>query len=206
MKTSKPILYQLPLLIAAIAVVIVVTWLTAWQYVQQSLIRTAGEALTLGAAEIALRFDRMIFERYGDMRVMAAVISDRIKDDPAFVQRYVNTVRDTYRAYHWVAVADREGRLVGSTSAESPPGTDVSRTPWFEEVRVRVAGRPDVTVLEGVEAFLTEEGAPDAIASPGLSMIRVVPLPSWSRAASPSRSWKRLSWKRSPVCRTEIPH
>jgi hypothetical protein len=85
MKTSKPILYQLPLLIAAIAVVIVVTWLTAWQYVQQSLIRTAGEALTLGAAEIALRFDRMIFERYGDMRVMAAVTSDRIKDDPAFV-------------------------------------------------------------------------------------------------------------------------
>lgn len=164
MKTSRPILYQLPLLIAAIAVVIVVTWLTAWQYVQQSLIRTAGEALTLGAAEIALRFDRMIFERYGDMRVMAAVVSDRIKDDPAFVQRYVNTVRDTYKAYHWVAVADREGRLVGSTSAESPPGTDVSRAPWFEEVRARVAGRPDATVLEGVEAFLTEEGAPDAIA------------------------------------------
>lgn len=163
MKTSKPIPHQLPLLIATIALVIVVSWLAAWQYVQGSLIRTAGGALSLGAAEIASKFDRMIFERYDDLRVMAVVFSSRMEDDLAFVQHYLDTVRHAYGMYHWVAMADREGRLVGSTSAESPRGTDVSGTSWFQEVRARASIRPDATLLGGVDAFLTEEGAPDAI-------------------------------------------
>ena len=37
MRTSKPLLFQLPLLITAIAVVIVVIWVATWQYVQQML-------------------------------------------------------------------------------------------------------------------------------------------------------------------------
>ncbi|OQW32627.1 MAG: hypothetical protein A4E19_04490 [Nitrospira sp. SG-bin1] len=164
MKTSKPILYQLPFLITAIAVVIVVTWLAAWQYVQQSLIRTAGEALSLGAAEIASKFDRMIFERYDDLRVMAVAFSNHMKDDTAFVQRYLETARDAYQTYHWVAVADSEGRLTGSTSLQSPQGTDVSGTSWFQEIRSRAVAGQEATLLGGVDAFLTEEGAPDAIA------------------------------------------
>jgi len=156
--------YRLPVLIGAIAVVIVMTWLAAWQYVHQSLIRTAGEALSLGAAEIASKFDRMMFERDDDLRVMAVAISSRLKEDPVFVDRYLQTVRDAYEMYHWVAVADREGRLVGSTSAESPRGLDVSHTPWFQEVRARAMAGPDAMLLGEVDAFLTEEGAPDAIA------------------------------------------
>lgn len=164
MRTSKLVLFQLPLLIATIAVVIVVTWLAAWQYVQQTLIQIAGEALSLGAAEIASKFDRVVFERYGDLHAMALVFSNRMKDDPTFVQRYLDTVRDTYETYHWIGVADREGRLLGSTSAEWSRGTDISGTAWFQEVRAKAAGRPDATLLGGVDAFLTEKGAPDVIA------------------------------------------
>jgi PAS domain S-box-containing protein len=165
MKISKPSFIQVPLLIAAIAVVIVGTWLAAWQYVQQSLIRTAGEALIVGAAEIASKFDRMIMERNDDLRVAAVAISDRMQHDPAFVQRYLEMVRAAYGMYHWIAVADREGHLTASTSAEAPLGTDVSRTPWFQEVlRARAMRGPDAGLLGGVDAFLTEEGAPDAIA------------------------------------------
>jgi hypothetical protein len=40
--------YRLPVLIGAIAVVIVMTWLAAWQYVQQSLIRIARGSAQLG--------------------------------------------------------------------------------------------------------------------------------------------------------------
>ena len=134
MRTSKPLPFQLPLLIAAIAV-IVITWLAAWQYVQQTLIRTAGKHSAWGVAEIASNFDRMVFERYGDLHAMAVVFSNGIKDDPAFVQRYLDTVRDTYEAYHWLGVADREGRLVGTTSAESPRGMDVSGPPGFRRSR-----------------------------------------------------------------------
>jgi hypothetical protein len=118
----------------------------------------------LGAAEIASKFDRMMFERDDDLRVMAVAISNRLKEDPVFVDRYLRTVRDAYEMYHWVAVADREGRLVGSTSAESPRGSDVSHTPWFQEVRARAMAGPDAMLLGEVDAFLTEEGAPDAIA------------------------------------------
>ena len=164
MKTSKPILNQLPLLIAVIAVVIALFWLASWQYVQHSLIRTGGEALSLGASEIASKFDRMIFERYDDLRVMAVAFSSRIKDDPAFVQHYLDTVRETYETYHWVAVADMQGRLVGSTSAEMPRGTDVSRTPWFQEIHARAEAGSDATLPGEVDAFPTEEGAPDTIA------------------------------------------
>ncbi|UVT18868.1 MAG: response regulator [Nitrospira sp.] len=164
MTSSKPSFYQLPVQIAAITAVVVVTWLAAWQYMQQSLIQTAGEALSLGAAEIASKFDRLIFERYDDLRVMAVVLSNRIKEDPPFVQHYLHTVRDTRKTYHWVAVADREGRLVASTSNESPRGMDVSATPWFQEIRALALTRPDATLLGGVDAFLAEEGAPDAIA------------------------------------------
>jgi PAS domain S-box-containing protein len=164
MRTSKPILDQLPLMITAIAVVILVTWLMAWQYVQRSLIRTAGEALSLGAAEIASKFDRLILERDEDLRVMAVAFSNRLKDDPEFVRRYLRTVKDAYQTYHWVAVADRDGRLVASTSTESPPGTDASRTSWFQEIRAQAEVGPDARLLGEVDAFLTDEGAPDAIA------------------------------------------
>jgi PAS domain S-box-containing protein len=164
MSTSKPIPSHLHWLFAAIAVVIVVTWLAAWQYVQQSLIRTAGQALSLGASEIASKFDRVIFERYDDLRVMAVAFSSRMKDDPAFVQHYLDTVRETYETYHWVAAADAQGRLVSSTSAEMPRGADVSQTPWFQEIRARAVAGPDATLLGEVDAFPTEEGAPDTIA------------------------------------------
>lgn len=163
-KNPRPLLVRLPFLIAAIGVVTIVTWLAAWQYVQQSLVRTAGEALTLGAYEIALKFDRMVFERYGDLRIISVVLSGHVNEDPVFVQRYLETMRDTYESYHWLAVADRDGRLVASTSTELPLGTDVSGTPWFREVQARAASQRDATLLGGVDAFLTEKGAPDAIA------------------------------------------
>lgn len=163
-RSAKRVLHRLPLLIGAIAVVIVITWLAAWQYVQQSLIKTAGEALSLGAAEIASKVDRLMFERDDDLRVMAVAISGHMKDDPVFVDHYLQTVRDAYEMYHWVAVADRDGRLVASTSAESPRGSDMSQTTWFRDVRRKAMAGPNAISLGEVDAFLTEEGAPDAIA------------------------------------------
>jgi PAS domain S-box-containing protein len=154
---------RLPFLIAAIALVTAATWVIGWRYVERALLHTAGEALALGASEIAIKFDRMVFERYGDMRIMAGILSSPAHRDRQFVQAYLDRMRDTYGTYHWLAVADRSGRIV----AASPPtmrGTDVSGTPWFEEVRARAAVKPDAMFMGGVDAFVTEEGAPDTIA------------------------------------------
>lgn len=155
--------FRLPFLIAAIALVTVTTWGTGWWYVEQSLLRTAGEALALGASEIAVKFDRMVFERYADMRLMSAVLSQHRDGDTAFVQAYLDRVRDTYGNYHWIGVADRTGRII----AASPPtltGANVSNAPWFLEVRARAASQRDATYMGGVDAFFTEKGAPDTIA------------------------------------------
>lgn len=95
---------------------------------------------------------------------MAVAFSNCMKDDPAFVPHYLDTVREAYETYHWVAVADTQGRLMGSTSAEMPRGADVSQTPWFQKTRARAMVGPDATLLGEVDAFLTEKGAPDTIA------------------------------------------
>jgi PAS domain S-box-containing protein len=154
---------RLPFLIAAIAVVTAATWIVGWRYVERALLQIAGEALALGASEIAIKFDRMVFERYADMRIMAGILSSPSHRDPQFVRTYLDRMRDTYGNYHWLGVADRSGRIV----AASPPtmqDVDVSRTTWFEEIRARAAVKPDAMFMGGVDAFGTEHGAPDTIA------------------------------------------
>lgn len=161
-RSTKPY-FRLPFLIAAIAVVTASTWLIGWRYIEQSLLRTAGEGLALSAGEIAVQLDRIIYERHADMLVMSKVLSrENARRDRAFLQTYLDHMRATYGVYHWLGVADRSGRIIAS----SPPGltgTDASATPWFTTIRSRAATGQDATYIGGVEAFATEEGAPDTL-------------------------------------------
>ena len=154
---------RLPFLIAAIAVVTVSTWLIGWRYVEQSLLHTAGEALAMGASDIAAQLDRLVFERYADLRVMSTVLAKDMKRDVASVQAYLDRIQSTYEIYHWLGVADADGRIIASSSP-GVIGADVSRAAWFAETRARASSRPDAMVLGGIDAFVTEKGGPDSIA------------------------------------------
>lgn len=154
---SRPYL-RLPFLIGAIAVVTVSTWIIGWQYVEQALLRLAGEGLALGARDIAVELDRTLFERYGDMRVLSRVLSNRVERDVAYVQAHISTLMATYRIYHWIAVLDRNGRIIASSSP-AMIGSSLGQTKWFQETKARAAQGPDAAYVGGVEAFVTDKGA-----------------------------------------------
>ncbi len=154
--------FRLPFLIAAIAVVTVTTWVTGWWYVERSLLRTAGEALALGATNMAVELDRLMFERYGDMRLTSKLFSTRVHRDVDYLQSHLRWMRETFRIYHWLGVTDRDGKIVASTSP-GLIGQDVGNTPWFVETKSRAARRPEAMYMGGVEAFVTEQGGPDSI-------------------------------------------
>ena len=135
-----------------------------WKYVEQSLLSVTGDALALGATHISVELDRMVFERYGDLRTMAQVMSNHMDGHGTeHIDAYLKRMRETYGIYHWLGVADRHGRIIAS-SFPALTGTDVSRRPWFVETRSRARSQPDATFLGQVEAFVTGEGGPDSIA------------------------------------------
>lgn len=100
---------------------------------EDELLTEAGERLAVGAIDVAEKLDRVLFERYGDIQLLAraAVLQGR---DQAAMTAYLNEVRDVYFYYQWIGVADASGRIVAATD----PGTigrDVSATAWFQAVR-----------------------------------------------------------------------
>ena len=153
---------RLPFLIAAIAVVTATTWILGWRYVEQSLITMAKEGLALGARDIAADLDRVLFERFGDIRILSKVVSNRVERDVAYMQAHISWMLDTYKVYHWLAIVDRNGRLVASSSP-ALIGKNMSGTKWFKETKARAASKLDATYIGEVEAFDTERGAPDAL-------------------------------------------
>ncbi len=61
----------LQVLMIVMTVVAVTIGALALHYIETRLVRIAGESLSVAAAEIADKLDRLLFERYGDVRMMA---------------------------------------------------------------------------------------------------------------------------------------
>ena len=123
----------LPALIIALTLVILLMGILATQVVETFLVEATGESLALAASGIADDLDRMLFERYGDIHMLArvAVLQGR---DSAAMSAYLAEVRRSYPVYLWLAVTDRNGRIVASTNPDSL-GQDRSRNEWFQAVR-----------------------------------------------------------------------
>lgn len=92
---SKPYRWLL-LLVAGLTVVAIVTMSIAMRYLEERLLDTAGESLALASAEIADKLDRLLFERYGDARMLAHVFSAR-PGDHKFYTDYMLWMKDAYR-------------------------------------------------------------------------------------------------------------
>ncbi len=130
---SKPY-HWLLLLVVGLTIVAVLTMGIAMRYLEDRLINTAGESLALATAEIADKVDRLLFERYGDVEMMARAFTMRPKDYK-YLTEYLVWMKDSYRpVYHGLAVADPQGRIVSSTDP-SHLGQDVSQTDWFTTAR-----------------------------------------------------------------------
>ncbi|MGH7230791.1 MAG: PAS domain S-box protein [Nitrospiraceae bacterium] len=128
---GAPFYRRLPVLIACLVAAIAVLGSLGLQRMKTILMARTGESLAVAAAGVADRLDQVVFERYGDIHMMARALQAR---DAVAMSEYVAWVKNTYPYYAWIAVADANGRIVAATNSESV-GQDHSRSAWFQAVR-----------------------------------------------------------------------
>nr|MBI3614259.1 PAS domain-containing protein [Nitrospirota bacterium] len=104
------------------------------RYVERRLVQAAGETLSLAAAEIADKVDRVLHERLGDVRIIASSPVLHSRDQAAMTQflRDIRTVQAPY--YLWLGVADAQGHILAATDP-ALVGQDRAETAWFRSVR-----------------------------------------------------------------------
>ncbi|HZC67062.1 MAG TPA: response regulator [Nitrospirales bacterium] len=132
-RESRPQYAWLPIVILVLITVTVGG--IALHYVEQHLIAATGESLALAAADIADKLDAVLFERYGDVQVLAQSSVFRTRDVAAMT-RHLNFFKDVYGYYLWLGVTDADGRIVAATDSASV-GQDQSRREWFRAVQER---------------------------------------------------------------------
>lgn len=138
----------LPYLIAAMTLFALAAGARLVEFVESRLVVAAGEELTLAAAEVAEKTDRMLFERQGDALMIARAFSLRASD-PKYFTDYLAWMKMAYSpVYLWLAVTDREGRIVAATEP-SLVGHDERQASWFTTARAtRRLDVADVAVHE----------------------------------------------------------
>ncbi len=98
------------------------------------------------AVGVADTLDRILFERIGDIQALAHDSVLRNGTPDAMAKR-LREYRSLYGYYSWIAVMNRDGRVMADTGAVTTTpddlvrsgldvrGQDVSRQDWFQEVR-----------------------------------------------------------------------
>ncbi|MDH4187905.1 MAG: PAS domain S-box protein, partial [Nitrospira sp.] len=104
------------------------------QFVESRLVVAVGEGLMLTAAEVAEKSDGMLYERQGDVQMMARAFSSRVSD-AGYLTEYLKWMRSAYApAYLWLAVTDSQGKVVAATDS-SLVGRIYGQTSWFHAAR-----------------------------------------------------------------------
>jgi len=110
--------------------------------IEVRMVEATGENLTLAASEIADKLDRLLFERHGDVRMLARALSGQPLDKRS-ISEYLKWMKSTYDpVYLWLGVTDHQGRMVAATD-QSLIGQDYGRSGWFEGMRQSGAVRVD---------------------------------------------------------------
>ena len=97
----------LPQLIILMNVVALVAGIFLLRSVESRLVAAAGEELTIAAAEVSEKLDRLLFERYGDTQMMARAFALR-SSDSRYLSSYLGWMKTTRRS--GLSVAGGHGR------------------------------------------------------------------------------------------------
>jgi len=131
---SEPLQHRqyrwLSLLILGMVVIALTVWLVLFQHLKQQLIVDSGNRLALAASDLAEKFDRVLFERYADIRLMAdaAVFQG---DNTAAMASYLGKIQQAYPIYQWIGVTDTTGRIIAATETTSL-GKKLDAERWFQ--------------------------------------------------------------------------
>jgi PAS domain S-box-containing protein len=144
----------LPLLLVLMGILALGIGGFALHHIEQRLLAVSGESLALAAADIADKLDHILYERYGDIQVLAQAQALQGTDASAKT-RLLNTFNSIYNYYAWIAVTDARGRIVAAIDPNSI-GLDRSDREWFRFARdsdgVRVR---DASISEDTGGVLT---------------------------------------------------
>ena len=139
----------LPHLLIAMTVFAVLAGIGLIRFVEYRFVEATGGELTLAAAEIAEKLDRMLFERQGDALMMARALALRTSD-PRYLSEYLKWMKKEYSpVYLSLAVMDVQGMVVAATEP-SLVGRDDSRAGSF--IAARATRRLDIADVAGHEA------------------------------------------------------
>lgn len=136
-RTNRKHAWLFLLLGGVLAIFVVVVVLLA-RSLERELLASAGERLAVAASDVAEKLDRLLFERYGDIQVMARAAAAQGRD-PAATTAHLNEIREIYYYYQWIGMADARGRIVASTDPGSI-GQDAGATAWFQAARAGSTG------------------------------------------------------------------
>jgi PAS domain S-box-containing protein len=156
-EATAPRLYSwLPVLISVMTVVMLAIGGIAIHYTETRMVATAGETLALTAAEVSDKLDRFLFERQGDVQMMARTFSAQ-PDNRDFQSAYLASAKISHPDYLWIGATNARGQVVVATDPATV-GRDYSAESWFQAVR-----NGQGVHMGDVEPFAVM-GGPDAIA------------------------------------------
>src|SRR5467141_2394071 len=139
----------LPHLLITMTVFAVLAGIGLIQFVEYRFVEATGGELTLAAAEVAEKLDRMLFERQGDALMLARALGLRTSD-PRYLSEYLKWMKKEYSpVYLSLAVMDVRGTVVAATEP-SLVGRDYSRAASF--IAARATRRLDIADVAGQEA------------------------------------------------------
>ena len=145
----------------ALVILIGVMCVMAGYWVKADMIRQQGKVLATTAAALGKRIDRILFERYGDFKVLPAIVNLK-SEDVTTITRTLKLVQAAHgNAYEVLGVTDKQGRVIASTNA-SMLGENISELSLFEAIRksgsIQMEDARSVKVSGGTLAIMI--GAP----------------------------------------------
>src|ERR1044071_4259774 len=124
-------------------------------YLETRMVATAGETLAQTATEVSDKLDRFLFERYGDVLMMAGVFSGH-PHNREFQSAYVAQMKTLYPDYLWIGATNVRGHIVVATDPATV-GWDYSAHRSFQAVRngraVHVGDVEPFVVMDGVDTI-----------------------------------------------------
>jgi PAS domain S-box-containing protein len=138
----------LPHLLIAMTIFMVLAGIVLIRFVEARFVELTGGELTLAAAEVAEKLDRMLFERRGDALMVARALESRTSD-PRYLTEYLTWMKKEYApVYLSLAVMDVQGTVVAATES-SLVGRNDSRAASF--IAARATRRLDIADVGGQE-------------------------------------------------------
>jgi PAS domain S-box-containing protein len=121
-----------PVLISVMAIVTLAIGGIGLHYIETRMVASAGENLTFIAAEVSNRLDRVLYERYGDVQMIARGFSAQ-PDDREFQSTYLAWMKTSFSDYLWLGVTNARGQVVVATDPITI-GRNYGAESWFQAV------------------------------------------------------------------------